>query len=82
MTTALLAPPMGPTLPSSDLRSSAVAFGQGLRRWRVRQGWAQDTAQDWGEEASFPHVFSSQWSQLETARMERPGRCCFIASAS
>ena len=59
------------------MRDHAIAFGKSLRRWRLAQGWAQDTAQAWGQECKFPHVFSSQWSTLETARMERPGPLLF-----
>lgn len=62
-----------------QLRTAAVEFGRGLRRWRVLQGWAQDTAMDWGRESGIPHVYSSQWSQLETAVMQRPAPSTFYA---
>jgi hypothetical protein len=48
-----------------------------LRRWRLANGWAQDTAQQWGEAASIPHVYASQWSQLETGNTKNPGPLMF-----
>jgi hypothetical protein len=72
------------TVPTFDaarqrLRQSAIVFGQQLRRWRVANGWAQDTAQKWGELVDMPHVYSSQWSQLETAVARNPGPLLFHA---
>lgn len=53
-----------------------------LRRWRLANKWAQDTSEQWGEAAEIPHVYASQWSQLETGKAKNPGPllfCCFGA---
>lgn len=62
-----------------QLRESALAFGRGLRRWRVANGWAQDTSMRWGQEANIPHVYSSQWSMLETGAAKNPGAQVFFS---
>lgn len=54
------------------LRAAAIQFGKDLRHWRRSNGWAQDTAMDWGQAVGKPHVYSSQWSQLETGAMRNP----------
>jgi hypothetical protein len=59
------------------LRQSALDFGRQLRRWRTAQGWSQDTAMAWGKEANIPHVYSSQWSMLETGAARNPGPMTF-----
>lgn len=60
-----------------ELRDSALAFGRMLKRWRLANGWAQDTSQLWGEVAGSPHVYASQWSQLETGNTKNPGPLMF-----
>jgi hypothetical protein len=60
-----------------SLRESALNFGHQLRRWRLAQGWSQETAQLWGQEANIPHVYSSQWSMLETGAAKNPGPLTF-----
>lgn len=72
---------MSPTFDAARqrLRQSAIVFGQQLRRWRVSNGWAQDTAHKWGDAVDMPHVYSSQWSQLETAVARNPGPLLFHA---
>lgn len=60
-------------------REAALLFGRNLRYWRTRQGWAQDTAMQWGQMVDCPHVYSSQWSQLETGKMRNPGPGIFCA---
>jgi len=50
---------------AAELAAAAIRFGRGLRRWRIAQGWSQNTAQDWGRAVGIIHVFNSQWSQLE-----------------
>lgn len=50
---------------AAELAAAALRFGKGLRRWRIAQGWSQNTAQDWGRAVGIIHVFNSQWSQLE-----------------
>lgn len=62
-----------------QLRESALTFGRGLRRWRVANGWAQDTSMRWGQEANIPHVYSSQWSMLETGAAKNPGAQVFFS---
>jgi transcriptional regulator with XRE-family HTH domain len=64
---------------SQELDAAAVAFGQNLRRWRIRNGWSQNTAQDWAQAIGVPAVFNSQWSQLETARLRGPKPLLFRA---
>lgn len=64
-----------------ELRQSAIQFGRDLRRWRLRSGWAQDTAMAWGQLSKFPHVFSSTWSELERGLMSNPGPKIFLALA-
>ncbi len=60
-----------------EVRHSGLTFGRMLRRWRLSNGWAQDTAQLWGEAAEIPHVYASQWSQLETGNTKSPGPLMF-----
>jgi hypothetical protein len=60
-----------------EVRDSALAFGRMLKRWRLANGWAQDTSQLWGEAAGIPHVYASQWSQLETGNTKNPGPLMF-----
>jgi len=60
-----------------EVRQSALAFGRMLKRWRLANGWAQDTSQLWGEAAGIPHVYASQWSQLETGNAKNPGPLMF-----
>jgi transcriptional regulator with XRE-family HTH domain len=50
---------------AAELAAASIRFGQCLRRWRIAQGWSQNTAQDWGRAVGIIHVFNSQWSQLE-----------------
>lgn len=64
---------------SEELDAAAVAFGHNLRRWRLRNGWSQNTAQDWAQSIGIPAVFNSQWSQLETARLRGPKPLLFRA---
>jgi transcriptional regulator with XRE-family HTH domain len=64
---------------SQELDAAGVAFGQNLRRWRLRNGWSQNTAQDWAQSIGVPAVFNSQWSQLETARLRGPKPLLFRA---
>lgn len=54
-------------------RAAGLDFGRCLRRWRVAQGWAQDTAETWGKAAEIPHVYASSWSELETGKAVNPG---------
>lgn len=58
-------------------RQSAIKFGQMLKRWRLSNAWAQDTCQNWGKACGIPHVYSSQWSQLETGNATNPGPLMF-----
>lgn len=60
-----------------EVRQAALEFGRMLRRWRLANGWAQDTSQLWGEAAGIPHVYASQWSQLETGNAKNPGPLMF-----
>ncbi len=64
---------------SQELDAAAVAFGQNLRRWRLRNGWSQNTGQDWAQAIGVPPVFNSQWSQLECARLRGPKPLLFRA---
>jgi transcriptional regulator with XRE-family HTH domain len=64
---------------SAELEAAAVRFGQHLRRWRIAQGWSQNTPQDWGQAVGVAHVFNSQWSQLENARLRGPSPLVFRA---
>lgn len=64
---------------SQELEAAAVTFGHNLRRWRLRNGWSQNTAQDWAQAIGVPAVFNSQWSQLETARLRGPKPLLFRA---
>lgn len=64
---------------SAELEAAAVRFGQNLRRWRIAQGWSQNTPQDWGQAVGVAHVFNSQWSQLENARLRGPSPLVFRA---
>lgn len=68
-----------PAAIQQELEAAAVAFGRNLRRWRLRNGWSQNTAQDWGQAIGIAHVFNSQWSQLETARLRGPKPLVFRA---
>ena len=61
-----------------QLQSAAEDFGRNLRRWRRRQGWAQDTAAAWGTAIGGLCVHASQWSQLETASMRQPSPKLFV----
>lgn len=60
-----------------EILQSAQEFGRMLRRWRLANSWAQDTSQQWGEAASIPHVYASQWSQFETGKAKNPGPLVF-----
>lgn len=62
-----------------QLREAAVTFGANLRHWRRRQGWAQDTAMDWGKATGRLHVYSSQWSSIESGSTRNPGPTLFVA---
>lgn len=64
---------------AAQLEAAAVKFGENLRRWRVAQGWSQNTPQDWGQAIGVLHVFNSQWSQLESAKLRSPGPLVFRA---
>lgn len=64
---------------TAQLEAAAVEFGKNLRRWRVAQGWSQNTAQDWGQAVGVLHVFNSQWSQLESAKLRGPKPLVFRA---
>ena len=60
-----------------EVERSKLLFGRMLKRWRLANGWAQDTCQQWGQAANYPHVYSSQWSNLETGKGENPGPLIF-----
>jgi hypothetical protein len=60
-----------------EVERSKHVFGRMLKRWRLSNGWAQDTCQQWGAAADCPHVYSSQWSHLETGKGENPGPLIF-----
>jgi hypothetical protein len=60
-----------------EVRQSGLTFGRMLRRWRISNSWAQDTCQLWGKAVDMPHVYSSQWSQLETGNATNPGPLMF-----
>jgi transcriptional regulator with XRE-family HTH domain len=64
---------------AAQLEAAAVSFGENLRRWRVAQGWSQNTPQDWGQAVGDLHVFNSQWSQLESAKLRGPKPTVFRA---
>jgi transcriptional regulator with XRE-family HTH domain len=64
---------------AAQLEAAAVSFGENLRRWRVAQGWSQNTPQDWGKAVGVLHVFNSQWSQLESAKLRGPKPTVFRA---
>lgn len=64
---------------SAELETAAVRFGQNLRRWRIAQGWSQNTPQDWGQAVGVIYVHNSQWSQLENARLRGPSPLVFRA---
>lgn len=68
-----------PETVTQQLAAAAAAFGSGLRRWRISNGWSQNTPQDWGRAVGIAHVFNSQWSQLENARLRGPEPKLFIA---
>jgi transcriptional regulator with XRE-family HTH domain len=78
-------PPMSPLArhtPESvaaELQAAAIEFGRNLRRWRLAQGWSQNTPQDWAQAIGIACVFNSQWSQLETARLKGPQPLVFRA---
>lgn len=61
-----------PSVVDQHLADAAVQFGKNLKRWRIRAGWAQDTAQQWGQALGVLHVFSSQWSHLENGKLPAP----------
>lgn len=61
-----------PAVVDQHLADAAVTFGKNLKRWRIRAGWAQDTAQQWGQALGVLHVFSSQWSHLENGKLPAP----------
>ncbi len=67
------------TAVSQELDAAAAAFGQNLRRWRLSNGWSQNTAQDWAQAIGVPCVYNSQWSMLETARLRGPKPLLFRA---
>lgn len=60
-----------------EVKQSGLEFGRMLKRWRLANGWAQDTCQHWGKAVDMPHVYSSQWSQLETGNATNPGPLMF-----
>jgi hypothetical protein len=60
-----------------EVKQSSQEFGRMLRRWRLANGWAQDTCQQWGQAADMPHVYSSRWSQLENCSSSNPGPLMF-----
>lgn len=64
---------------AAQLEAAAVTFGENLRRWRVAQGWSQNTPQDWGQAVGVLCVFNSQWSQLEGAKLRGPKPLVFRA---
>lgn len=64
---------------TAQLEAAAIRFGENLRRWRVAQGWSQNTPQDWGQAVGVLHVFNSQWSQLESAKLRGPKPLVFRA---
>jgi hypothetical protein len=70
--------PSAAELEREQLQAAAVEFGRNLRRWRRRQGWAQDTAAAWGQAIGSLCVHASQWSQLETASMSQPSPKLFL----
>ena len=57
---------------AAQLEAAAIRFGENLRRWRVAQGWSQNTPQDWGQEVGVLYVFNSQWSLLESGKLRGP----------
>lgn len=57
---------------AADLRAAANAFGVGLRRWRISNGWSQNTPQDWARAIGISPVANSQWSLLERGQMRAP----------
>lgn len=57
---------------AAELKAAAAAFGVGLRRWRVAQGWSQNTPQDWAKAIGISPVANSQWSLLERGQMRAP----------
>lgn len=61
-----------PDLVVAELQAAAIAFGEGLRRWRVSNGWSQNTPHDWARAIGIVPVYNSQWSQLETAKLRGP----------
>lgn len=72
-------PRYSPESVTQQLAAAAAAFGSGLRRWRISNGWSQNTPQDWGRAINIAHVFNSQWSQLENARLRGPEPKLFVA---
>ena len=58
------------------------AFGRTLRIWRLRSGWTQDTANQWGKAAKFPAPTDAVWNKLENAETASPTPWTFIQLAT
>lgn len=60
---------------SEQKREALQRFGRMLRTWRIRNGWTQHTASQWGKQAGFQAIAAGNFSHIEHGKTNyvRPG---------